>query len=73
MAEKWIGRVVLRTTEAAMEAERRLRAHGFDDAARSVSDWGNGFYAVDFTTFDRDPDLDFLRPDLIPPRKVCDG
>jgi hypothetical protein len=67
MSSDYIHRVLARSENDAREAVRRLHLKGYTDAMISGSGPRYG-YAVDFWSPLRDLDLDFLRPDILPPR-----
>jgi hypothetical protein len=58
-------------TKQPNETMRRLREHGFNPSIAEF-DQQTGRCAIDFLTTARlpDADLDFLRPDILPPRNA---
>lgn len=66
MSETFFHRIMVRTSEGVGEAERCLREHG-------IEPFRGGFDVVGGTAIDfsgpRDLNLDFLRPDILPPRQ----
>lgn len=69
MSELYVHQILVRTEEGAREAVRRLRDHGFDP---ELGDRDHVYRAIRWTDTARDVDVDFLRPDILPPR-LTDG
>lgn len=63
----WFHRIMVKTESDAREAVERLHANGHPDAKITHNDRRYGI-AIDWASPYGDLELDYLRPDILPPK-----